>query len=1182
MAPADGSDYVHLHVHTEYSMLDGAARLPDLFAEARRLGQTAMGSTDHGYLFGAFDFWSKAKAAGVKPILGVEAYVTPGTSRFDQTRVRFGGAGQEADDVSARGSYTHMTMWAKDNTGLHNLFRASSLASLEGQMGKWPRMDRDLLQRYGKGLIATTGCPSGEVQTRLRLGQWDEAVRTAGELQDIFGKDSFYVELMDHGIDIEARVVKDLLRLAETIGAPLVATNDLHYVRQEDAASQEALLCINSGSTLADPDRFRFDGDGYYVKSSAEMRRTWAELPEACDNTLRIAEQCEVSFNTKANYMPTYPCPPGEDETSWFVKEVERGLHVRYPQGVSDEVRKQAEYETGVITQMGFPGYFLVVADFINWAKDHGIRVGPGRGSGAGSIAAYAMLNTDLDPLQHGLIFERFLNPDRVSMPDFDVDFDERRRGEVIRYVTDKYGEDRVAQIVTYGTIKAKQAVKDSARLLGFPFAMGDKLTKVIPPPNQGHDIGLANIFDPNDPRYAEGDEFRQLYAADPDAQRVVALARGIEGLKRQWGVHAAGVIMSSHPLIDIVPIMRRPQDGAVITQFDYPTSEGLGLIKMDFLGLRNLTILDDALANIVANGKPAVVLEDLPLDDPKTYQLLAAADTLGVFQLDGSGMRALLRLMRPDNFEDISAVGALYRPGPMGANSHTNYALRKTGQQEITPIHPELAEPLKDILDQTYGLIVYQEQVMAIAQRLAGYSLGQADLLRRAMGKKKKSELDKQFETFSGGMKERGYSMAAVQTLWDILVPFSDYAFNKAHSAAYGLVSYWTAYLKANYATEYMAALLTSVRDDKDKSALYLGECRRMGITVLPPDVNSSSANFTAVGHDIRFGLTAVRNVGANVVDAIVEARRTKGAYASFTDFLDKVPAVVCNKRTIESLIKAGAFDSLGHTRRALLLVHEQAVDAVIGVKRREAEGQFDLFADMADDGDPSSGFAVVVPDVPDWDKKQRLAFEREMLGLYVSDHPLAGIEHVLAAAADVPIATLLADEQRPDGSTVTVAGLVTSLQRRLSKQGNPWASVVLEDMESSVEVMFFGETYQSYSTVLAEDAVLVIRGRVRRRDESMQLQAIEVSVPDVVAHGADAPLLVSMAVQRCTPPVVERLKEVLTSYPGTTEVRLRLTSPGRATLMKLGDALRVERSTELFGDLKALLGPGCLASPT
>ena len=1181
MAPAGGSEFVHLHVHTEYSMLDGAAKIPDLIAEVKRHGQTAVAMTDHGYLFGAFEFWSKARAAGVKPIIGLEAYVTPGTSRFDRTLVRWGDQSQKDDDVSARGAYTHLTLWARNNEGLHNLFRLGSMASLDGQMGKWPRMDLELLQRYSAGLAAGTACPSGEVQTRLRLGQRDQAARALGELQDVFGREHVYVELMDHGAQIEARVAKDLVELARDLGAPLLATNDSHYVRPEDHDSHDALLCINSGSTLADPDRFRFDGDGYHVRSTQDMRRLFAELPEACDNTLALADQCGVSFDTKANYMPRFPCPPGEDETSWFVKEVERGLHLRFPHGIPDAARRQAEYETGVITQMGFPGYFLVVADFINWAKDNGIRVGPGRGSGAGSIAAYAMRITDLDPLQHGLIFERFLNPERISMPDIDVDFDDRRRGDVIRYVTDKYGEDRVAQIVTYGTIKAKQAVKDSARLLGFPFAMGDKLTKVIPPPNQGHDIGLANIFDPSDERYAEGEEFRQLVATDPDSQRVVELARGIEGLKRQWGVHAAGVIMSSQPLIDIVPIMRRPQDGAVITQFDYPTSEGLGLIKMDFLGLRNLTIMNDALDNIRINRGFDLVLEDLPLDDAETYRLLARGETLGVFQFDSSGYQALCKLMQPDRFADVVALGALFRPGPMGMNSHINYALRKNGKQRVDYIHPELTEALKPILEETYGLTVYQEHVLQIAQRLAGYSLGKADLLRKAMGKKKKEVLDAEFIPFSEGMRANGFSDAAIQALWDVLVPFASYAFNKAHAAAYGLVSYWTAYLKTHFPAEYMAALLTSVGDSRDKMAVYLTECRRMGIRVLLPDVNDSTLYFAAVGADIRFGLGAVRNVGTNVVDAIVTTRREAGAYTSFTDFLDKVPAVVCNKRTIESLIKAGAFDSLGHTRRGLLLVHEQAVDAVIGVKRREAEGQFDLFADLGGAGDESGpGFSVVVPDVPDWDKKQRLAFEREMLGLYVSDHPLAGLEHVLQAAADVSLATLLADEARPDGSTVTVAGLVTQLQRRMSKQGNPWASVVLEDMESSVEVMFFGETYQSYATVLAEDAVLVVRGRVRRRDETVQLQAIEVSVPDVGAHGADAPLLVQLPIQRCTPPVVERLREVLTSYPGTTEVRLRLTSPGRATLMKLGDALRVDRSSELFGDLKALLGPGCLAS--
>jgi len=1178
MAAPGGSDFAHLHVHTEYSMLDGAARIDDLFDEANRLGQTSMGITDHGYVFGAHEFWSKARKHGIKPVIGVEAYLTPGTSRLDRTRVRWGEAHQAADDVSGGGAYTHATMWARTTEGMHNLFRMASLASLEGQFYK-PRMDRELLSRYSRGIIATSGCPSGEVQTRLRLGQYDEALRAAGEFRDVFGAENFYVELMDHGLDIERRVRGDLLRIAKELGAPLVATNDLHYTRAEDQHAHEVLLCVQSGKTLADPNRFKFDANDFYLKSSEEMRRIWADLPEACDNTLRIAEACEVDFvESAATYMPRFDVPAGEDETSWFVKEVELGLHRRFPTGIPDEVRRQAEYETEVITSKGYAGYYLVVADFINWSKANGIRVGPGRGSGAGSTAAFAMGITELDPLKNGLFFERFLNPERASLPDFDIDFDERRRGEVIRYVTEKYGEERVAQIVTYGTIKAKQAVKDASRVLGYPFAMGEKLTKAMPPSVMGKDVSLAGIFDPEHDRHAEAEEFRQVVLADPDAQTVVETARGLENLKRQWGVHAAGVIMSSQDLIDIIPIMRREQDGAIITQFDYPTCEALGLVKMDFLGLRNLTILDDALANIVANGKAPVVLETLPWDDAPTYELLGRGDTLGVFQLDGGPMRSLLRQMRPDEFEDISAVIALYRPGPMGANTHVNYALRKNGLQAIRPIHPELEEPLAEILSTTHGLIVYQEQVMAIAQKVAGYSLGAADLLRRAMGKKKKEILDKELVPFAEGMRANGFSDRAISTLWGILVPFSDYAFNKAHSAAYGLISYWTAYLKANYPTEYMAALLTSVRDDKDKSALYLGECRRMGIIVLPPDVNSSDADFTAVGTDIRFGLTAVRNVGANVVEAIVTTRHQKGAFASFTDFLDKVPAVVCNKRTIESLIKAGAFDSLGHGRRALVTVHEQAVDAVVDVKRNEAVGQFDLFGGAGlEDG--VSRFSVEVPDIPDWDKKQRLAFEREMLGLYVSDHPLLGLEHVLAQLADLTIAALMADESRKDGSTVTIAGLVTSLQRRMSRNGNPWASVTIEDIDGSIEVNFFGETYLAYSTALVEDAVVVVRGRVRWRDDQMQLMALEMSLPDV-SVADDAPVTLSLPVNRCTPPVVQRLKEVLATHPGVTEVHLRLISPGRSTMMRLEDGLRVQRSPALFGDLKALLGPSCLAS--
>jgi DNA polymerase-3 subunit alpha len=1179
MSAGSNDSFVHLHVHTEYSMLDGAARLGDLANHAASLGMPAIAMTDHGNVFGAYEFYKKCNAAGIKPIIGMEAYFTPNISRFERKRVNFYKGGP--DDVSSRGAYTHMTLLAESTEGMHNLFRISTGAWRDGFF-QHPRADRELLAQHGKGIIGTTGCPSGEVQVHLRHGNYDAARQAAGEFQDILGRESYFLELMDHGLDIERRVRDGLIRLARDLRIPMLATNDSHYVHREDAPSQEHLLCINSGSTMDIPagdgpgQRFAFNGDSYYVKTAAEMREVWRDLPEACDNTLLVAERCDVKF-TEGNgtYMPRFPCPPGENEDSWLVKEVERGLQVRYPGGVPDKVRKQAEFELGVITQMGFPGYFLVVADFINWAKDNGIRVGPGRGSGAGSMVAYAMRITDLDPLEHGLIFERFLNPDRISMPDFDIDFDERRRGEVIKYVTEKYGDDRVSYIVTYGTIKAKQAVKDSSRILAYPFAMGDRITKAMPAAVMGKDVPLKDIFDPAHKRYGEGGEFRALYESDHDVRRVVDTAMGIEGLKRQWGVHAAGVIMSSEPLIDVIPLLKRPADGAMITQFDYPTCESLGLIKMDFLGLRNLTVLDDAVKNIKTNRGEDLVLEDLELTDPKTYELLQKGDTLGVFQLDGGPMRALLRSMRPDAFEDISAVGALYRPGPMGADSHNKYARRKTGREPVEPIHPELAEALEDILGETYGLIVYQEQVMAIAQKLAGYTLGQADLLRRAMGKKKKEELDKQFETFSGGMQERGYSMAAVKTLWDILLPFSDYAFNKAHSAAYGVVSYYTAFLKANYPAEYMAALLTSVKDDKDKMAIYLNECRRMKIQVLPPDVNESHANFTPVGQDIRFGLTAVRNVGANVVDGIVAGREEKGRYADFNDFMEKVPALVCNKRVVESLIKAGAFDEMKHKRRALVTIHESAVDQYVDIKKNEAIGQDSLFGGIDDDS--GFGVSVAIPDIDDWDKMTLLGHEREMLGLYVSDHPLLGLEHVLSQGTDCTIGQLMLDEDRPHGSTLTVSGLVTSVQRKITKRGDAWATITLEDLDGAIEVLLFPSAYQLASTLLVEDAIIRVKGQLSRDKDQPEIRAQEVSAPDL-AQGPSGPVVISLPSTRCTPPVVDQLRDVLGTHPGLTEVQLRLLTRSSTKVLRLGDNLRVTPSPALFADLKQLLGPGCL----
>jgi DNA polymerase-3 subunit alpha len=1173
--------FVHLHVHTEYSMLDGAAKLGGLADEVARLEQPAIAMTDHGNVFGAYDFYKKMKAVGVKPLIGVESYVAPRVHRSHKAPVRWGHAGQRSDDVSGNGAYTHLTMIASTTEGMHNLFAMQSMASLEGQYRK-PRVDRELMSRYAEGIIATTGCPSGEVQTLLRLGKREEALASAAELRDIFGADNLFVELMEHGLDIERRVREDLLWISKDLGLPLVATNDLHYTKREDAEGHDALLAIQTGSRLSDPNRFSFSGDGYYVKSAAEMRSLWAELPEACDNTLLIAERCNVEFAEGVDLMPRFPIPEGETEASWFQKEVDRGLIKRYPAGASDEVRKQADFEVGVITQMGFPGYFLVTADFINWAKDHGIRVGPGRGSGAGSMVAYAMGITDLDPLEHGLIFERFLNPERVSMPDFDVDFDERRRGEVIEYVTRKYGSERVAQIITLGTIKAKAAVKDATRILDMPYGLGDQITKAYPKDVMGKSMTLPSTFDPGHKRYAEAAEFRALYEANSDVKTIVDKAMQVEGLKRQWGVHAAGVIMGRNPLIDHIPIMKREADGQIVTQFEYPTCETLGLIKFDFLGLSNLTTIDDALANIKANRGEDVVLrhESEFLKDPAVYELLAKGETVGLFQVEGGGMQTLLRMMRPDNFEDISAVGALYRPGPMGAETHTNYALRKNGLQPVTPIHPELAEPLEEILGQTYGLIVYQEQVMAIAQKVAGYSLGKADMLRRAMGKKKKEVLDAEYVGFEAGMKANGFSAAAIKTLWDILVPFSDYAFNKAHSAAYGLITYWTAYLKAHYPAEYMAALLTRAAEkgDKKKTPIILAECRRMGIEVLSPDVNESRGQYSAVGDKIRVGLTAISGIGDAPVEAIIRSRTEKGAFTDFADYLTKIEAAACNKKVTEALIKAGAFDGMGHRRRALITIYEQAVDQYTSTKKAEAVGQDSLFSMFDAASEDLGGVAVKVPDVEEWDKKILLQFEREMLGLYVSDHPLNGIADALAAQADKSIASLLGGEFAA-GQKVTLAGLVSRVERKTTKaKGEPWAVVTLEDLDGSIEVLFFPRAYEQVSHLLVQDGLLVVTAKADvSDDDSAKVIGESAKVPNIAVDGSQ-PLGVTLSYSRMTPKLVGQLAEVLAQHPGGSLVQLTVTGQVQSSTLTLADRLKVDPSAPLKGDLKALLGPSCL----
>ncbi|MBF8192570.1 DNA polymerase III subunit alpha [Nonomuraea sp. K274] len=1177
-----GKSFVHLHVHTEYSMLDGAAKMKPLFKETERLGMPAIAMSDHGNMFGAYEFQKTAAGSPVKPIIGIEAYVAP-ENRFVKKPVFWGqraetgvADGEGGKDVSGGGRFTHMTMWAKDAAGLGNLFRLSSLASFEGYYSK-PRMDQDLISQYAGGIIATTGCPSGAVQTRIRLGQFDEAVRVAGEYQEIFGKENYFLELMDHGIDIEREVRADLLRLAKQLGIPLLATNDSHYVTEDQADAHDSLLCVGVGKNKDDPNRFRFNGSGYYLKTADEMRGLFAELPEACDNTLLVAEMVDdySQVFTHVDRMPPFPdVPEGETQESWLRKEVERGLEMRYGVPVPAEVVERYETEMKVIGPMGFSSYFLVVADICKYARDNGIAVGPGRGSATGSIVAYATRITELDPLEHGLLFERFLNPERINPPDIDLDFDDRHRDRMVAYVTEKYGSAMTAQVNTFGTIKAKAAVKDASRILGYPFAMGDKITKAMPPDVMGKGVPLADMFNEDHPRYNEGTEIRALYENDPDVRKVIDTGRGIEGLIRGTGVHAAAVILSSHPLLDLIPMHRRDKDGVIITGFDYPSCEDMGLVKMDFLGLRNLGIIDHAIKIIEQNRGIKLDTLTLALDDEATYKLLARGDTLGVFQLDGGPMRQLLKLMEPSRFEDIAAVLALYRPGPMAANAHTNYAHRKNARQEIEPIHPELKEALDPILGTTFHLLVYQEQIMAVARELAGYTLGGADLLRRAMGKKKKEILDQEFENFQKGMQGNGYSADAIKALWDVMLPFSGYAFNKSHTAGYGLVAYWTAYLKANYPAEYMAALLTSVGDDKDKAAIYLAECRKMGIQVLAPDVNDSQLDFVAVGDDkVRFGLGAVRNVGENVVEGIVKARTEKGAYTDFNDFLSKVPLSACNKRVIESLIKAGAYDSLGHQRKALLMIHEQAVESVIDIKKNEAHGQDSLFGGADDSGDDAA-FSITIPDM-EWDKKTRLDFEREMLGLYVSDHPLAGTERLLARNRDTTIADLL-DSGRDDRGDVRVCGLITKVDRRINKAGNTWAIITVEDMDAAIECLFFPKSYELYAPELRSDVVVSVGGQINNRDGAISVFAQDLTPIDVSGINSETghPVTIQVREERLTQQVVEELRNVLQLHQGNVPLRINVRQPTGKTMVYAVPEFSINAEPSFAADIKQLFG--------
>ena len=1204
--------FTHLHTHTEFSMLDGAARIKDLVQAAVADGQPALGITDHGNMYGVLDFYAACRDAGINPVIGTEAYMAA-ESRHERP-VRRGKVDDTGGDVAGGEKlYYHLTLLAETTEGYRNLLKLSSAAYLEGYYYK-PRLDWELLERHSTGLIATTGCLGGVVLQALLADDRIKAEALAGRLQDIFGKDNLFVELQDHGLPEQHKTNPALVEIARRIGAPLLATNDSHYTHRADSVAHDALLCVQTGALIDDPKRFKFEGEEHYLKSAGEMRHLFAELPEACDNTLLIAERANVEIDFGRPSLPRFPVPDEftgetyEHRAAAYLRRLSvEGAAERYGHPIPDEVMRRLDYELGVIGDMGFSAYFLVVWDLIRFARSRGIRVGPGRGSAAGCCVAYCLKIVDLDPIRYDLLFERFLNPGRVQMPDIDMDFDERYRGDMIKYAADRYGSDHVAQIVTFSTIKARAAVRDAARVLGCPYIVGDKIAKAMPPLLMGRDTPLAACLDRTEGHedgFAAAGELRTMYETDAEAKRVIDVAKGLEGLRRQDGIHAAAVVITDEPLTEYVPVQRKPDgnnpnDAPIVTQYEMHGVEDLGLLKMDFLGLRNLSVIERALDLIEVSTGTRPDIDAIPLDDPDTFAMLCRGDSMGVFQLEGGPMRSLMRSLAPTTFDDVAALVALYRPGPMAANMHRDYADRKNGRQSVSYLHPDLEEVLGD----TYGLMIYQESVMRVAQKIAGYDLAEADNLRKACGKKIRALIQAEREKFVAGCVATGYEKSLGTELFDIIEPFADYAFNKSHAYGYGFIAYQTAWLKAHYPVEYLASLLTSVKDNKDKTAVYLAECRSLGIEVLVPDVNRSLAEFSADFSDgegtlgaqgdkpgaVTFGLAAVRNVGEGLVRLIVAEREAAGPFVDFYDFCQRVDPQVLNKRTLDSLIKAGGFDSLSHPRQGLCLAFEEIVDRTLERRREHDAGVVSLFASLETETvGQATGFGDTRIPVPDteFDKGQRLACEKEMLGLYISDHPLMGLEGSLARMTDCTLAELRDVDQDPSGGGPTgpggyggegqvrlVGGVVTELKRRYTKKGDLMATFVLEDLNASIEVFVFPKSMTDYGALLDDDAIVVLKGRVDLRDDRLKLVCMEVQRPELAVDGC-ADLRISLPLHRLTDRLVDGLKRLLREHPGDSPVFLHVGEK----VLRLPPEFNVDSRRGLVGELRVLLGPNAI----
>ena len=1120
--------FVHLHMHTEYSLLDGACRIERVVARAKELGQTALAITDHGVMYGAVAFYKACIDGGIKPIIGCEVYVAPRS--------------MHSKEHGVDNDYSHLILLCKNETGYHNLCRLVSAAFTEGFYIK-PRIDWELLQAHSEGLVCLSGCLAGAIPQLILKDRYNEARALARELQEMFGKDSFYLEIQDHGIPEEKRAAEGIIKIHRETGIPLALTNDAHYIEKADAYYQDVLLCIQTGRTVDEPNRMRFESEEFYLKSEDEMRALFPEFGDAADNTVKIAEMCSFDFEFGHYHLPRFKLPEGESDSYEYLKKLcEKGFAERFP--TRPEVHAQLEYELEMIHKMGFVDYFLIVSDFIGYAKRNGIPVGPGRGSAAGSVVSYCLHITDVDPIKYSLFFERFLNPERVSMPDIDVDFCVNRRGEVIDYVNRLYGSDHVAQIVTFGTMAARAAIRDVGRALSVSYAETDAVAKQVPTGPQALNMTIDEALRLSKP-------LREMYDSNEELHRLIDVAKALEGVPRHASMHAAGVVITEKPVYEYVPLSRN--DDSIVCQYPMTTLEELGLLKMDFLGLRNLTVLEDA-AKLVRRYEPDFRVEALPEDDEETFRMLAEGHTSGVFQLESTGMTAVSVGLKPKSIEDITAIIALYRPGPM--DSIPRFLDCSQHPEKIRYKH----ELLRPILEVTYGCIVYQEQVIEIFRRLAGFSLGQADMIRRAMSKKKHKVIDAERVAFVHGDPSRnipgalanGVSEDIANSIYDEILDFASYAFNKAHAVSYAIVVYRTAYMKRHYPREYMAALLTSVLDNSTKVAEYIAACREMGIQLLPPDVNESDANFTVAGENIRFGLVAIKGIGWGAIEELVQEREHGGAFKSFEDFCRRMSGKELNRRAVDSLIRAGAFDSMGYKRKALLQIAGQVIDSIARAERDNISGQFDLFGGGDEsDAEPE---AIPIPEVTEFSPMEKMAMEKEITGLYLSGHPMDGYRTAVRRIGAVALGAILSDFSADDGGgkfydgqTVTVAGVISSYRTRTTKNNTLMSYIQLEDDTGSIELMAFQRALDSGGAYIKDNAGIIVRGKISVRDEKEPQIMVDTirplsdigSMPEQhvpTAAKADSKLWVKLKSR--DDPVMQRIELILTMFPGSQQM--------------------------------------------